>query len=174
MNVLIAYATRLGSTRGIAARIGAALAADGLSATVVPIASVTDLRAYDAFVIGSAVYAGHWMTEAGHFIEDHQPVLAAHPVWLFSSGPVGESATRHAPVAPAGIDALGLTVSARGHRIFGGALDHAAVDSGGFGPVERFIAKRFVPEGDFRDWPEIVAWAAEIARELKGVPAAMR
>lgn len=168
MNVLIAYATRLGSTRGIASRLGAALAADGLATTVVPVASVTDLRAYDAFVIGSAIYAGHWMTEAGRFIEDHQVALATHPVWLFSSGPVGETATRHEPVAPAGIEALGRTVSARGHRVFAGALDHAAVDGAGFGPVERFIAKRFVPEGDYRDWPEIDAWAAEIARELKG------
>lgn len=174
MNVLIAYATRLGSTRGIASRLGAALAADGLATTVVPVTSVTDLRAYDAFVIGSAVYAGHWMTEAGRFIEDHQAVLAAHPVWLFSSGPVGELPTRHAPVAPAGIDALGLSVFARGHRIFAGALDHAAIDGAGFGSVERFIAKRFVPEGDFRDWPAIVAWAQEIARELKGVPVGMR
>lgn len=173
MNVLIAYATRLGSTRGIASRIGAALAADGLATTVVPIASVSDLRAYDAFVIGSAVYAGHWITEAGHFVEDHQVVLAAHPVWLFSSGPVGDAAT-HAPVAPAGIEALGLAVSARGHRIFAGALDRAAVDGARFGSVERFIAKRFVPEGDFRDWPEIDAWATEIAGELKGAPVGAR
>ncbi len=166
MNVLVIYATRLGSTRGIAERIAARLKADGLAATAAPVQSVTDLRAYDAFVIGSAVYAGHWLVPAGHFIEDNHAVLVAHPVWLFSSGPVGTTATGRPPVPPLGIAALGATISARGHRIFAGAFDRQALATADLGKVERFIAKRFVPEGDFRVWTEIDAWADEIARDL--------
>ena len=172
MNVLIIYASRLGSTRGIAERIATRLKADGLAAAAAPVESVTDLRAYDAFIIGSAVYAGHWLIPAGHFIEDNQAVLAAHPVWLFSSGPVGITATGRPPVTPLGIEALGLTISARGHRIFAGAFDRQMLDTVDLGKVERFIAKRFVPEGDFREWTEIDAWADEIARDLGVVPAA--
>jgi menaquinone-dependent protoporphyrinogen oxidase len=171
MNVLVIYATRLGSTRGIAERIAARLKADGLAATAAPVRSVTDLRAYDAFVVGSAVYAGHWLIPAGRFIEDNQAVLASRPVWLFSSGPVGSTATSKPPVSPLGIEALGNTVSARGHRIFAGAFDRNTLDEAALGKVERFIAKRFVPEGDFRAWPEIDAWADEIARDLSVAPA---
>jgi menaquinone-dependent protoporphyrinogen oxidase len=173
MHVLIAYATRLGSTRGIAERIAERLDGAGLAATAVPVGSVTDLRAYDAFVVGSAVYAGHWMTAAGRFIEDNRPVLATHPVWLFSSGPVGDVAAGRPPIAPLGIEALAATVSARGHRIFGGALDRRTLDDADFGTVERIIARRFVPEGDFRAWPEIDAWADAIAHHLSGVPAGL-
>lgn len=172
MNVLVIYASRLGSTRGIAERIATRLKADGLAATAAPVESVTDLRAYDGFVIGSAVYAGHWLIPAGRFIEDHRAVLAAHPVWLFSSGPVGDSATRRPAVSPLGIEALGATVSAREHRIFAGAFDRQTLDTVALGKVERIIARRFVPEGDFREWTEIDAWADDIARDLSRVLAA--
>ncbi len=173
MHVLIVFATRLGSTRGIAERIAERLHGAGLAATTVPVGSVTDLRAYDAFVIGSAVYAGHWLTQAGRFIEDNRTALAAKPVWLFSSGPVGDQATSRPPVVPLGIEALAATVSARGHRIFGGALDRRTLDDADFGTVERLIARRFVPEGDFRAWPDIDAWADAIAHDLSGVPAGL-
>jgi menaquinone-dependent protoporphyrinogen oxidase len=174
MDVLIAYATRLGSTRGIAERIAARIGADGLTASVAPVESVTDLAGHDAFVIGSAVYAGQWLATASGFVEKHRATLSSHPVWLFSSGPVGRTATAVAPVHPSGIDALGDTISARGHRVFAGALDRQTLDDADLGAVERFIAKRFVPEGDFRDWPEIDAWADEIARELSPLTAGRR
>ena len=170
MNVLIAYASRLGSTGGIAERIAARLEADGLTATATAIGSVSDVRNCDAFVIGSAIYAGHWLADARRFVEDHRPTLAAHPVWLFSSGPVGATAVGRPAVPPAGIDALGATIAARSHRIFAGALDRQVLDGSDLGTFERFIARRLVPEGDFRAWPEIDAWADEIARELTGTP----
>lgn len=172
MNVLVIYATRLGSTRGMAERIVARLKADGLAAKAAPVESVTDLRAYDAFIIGSAVYAGHWLNPAGHFIEDNQAILAAHPVWLFSSGPVGTAATSRPAASPLGIAALGQTISAREHRVFAGAFDRQALATVELGKVERFIAKRFVPEGDFRAWTEIDGWADEIARDLSVATAA--
>lgn len=174
VNVLIAYASRLGSTRGIAERIAARLEADGLTATAEAIESVSDVRGYDAFVIGSAVYAGHWLADARRFVEDHRPTISLHPVWLFSSGPVGTTAAGRSAVPPAGIDALGETVAARGHRIFAGALDRHVVEGSDLGTFERFLAKRFVPEGDFRVWAEIDAWADQIAHELSAVPAGRR
>lgn len=174
VNVLIVYATRLGSTRGIAERIADRLTIDGLAATVTPVESVTDLTGRDAFVVGSAVYAGHWLTRAGRFVEDNRSVLGSHPVWFFSSGPVGGTATARPPVSPLGIDALAATVSARGHRIFAGALDRHTLGNADLGTMERFIAKRFVPEGDFRAWPEIDAWADEIARDLSVAPVGRR
>lgn len=174
MNILIAYASRLGSTKAIAARITARLETDGLTATDRPVGSVGELTAYDAFVIGSAVYAGHWLKEATEFVHGHRSVLATRPVWLFSSGPVGQVATKVEPVDPADVHQLSTAVHARDHRIFSGALDRLAIDGSDLGFAERFVAKRFVPEGDFRDWPGIDAWADEIARELAATPATER
>jgi menaquinone-dependent protoporphyrinogen oxidase len=174
MNVLIAYASRLGATAGIAERIGARLETHDVRATARPVESARELIAYDAFVIGSAVYAGHWLREAVGFIRDHRSVLASHPVWLFSSGPVGRSAAKHDPVEPAEIRELTKAVYPREHRIFFGALDRRTIDSADLGFAERFVAKRFIPEGDFRDWPQIDAWADEIANELLVVPALRR
>lgn len=170
MNVLIAYASRLGSTKAIAERIAARLETHGPEATVRPVASVIDLAPYDAIVIGSAVYGGHWLKEATEFVRRHETALAARPVWLFSSGPVGRVAAKVAPVRPAEVLELVGAVHAREHRIFAGALDRAAIDGSELGFADRFIAKRFVPEGDFRDWPAIDVWADDIARGSVAAP----
>lgn len=58
----------------------------------------------------------------------------------------------------------------RDHRVFAGALDRGTLAGADLGRVERFVAERFVPDGDFRDWPAIDAWADDIARALVPVP----
>ena len=80
-------------------------------------------------------------------------------------------ATKVAPVEPLEVQELTSAVHARDHRVFAGALDRETVSGSSLGLAERFIAKRFVPEGDFRDWPAIDAWADDIARELTATPA---
>ena len=166
MNVLVAYASRLGATRGIAARIAARLEAAGLNAMVREVSTLDALWTYDAFVIGSAVYAGHWLKEGRRFVQDRKTALLGRPVWLFSSGPVGRVATQARPVAPAEVGELRRATGAIEHRIFAGALDRQTVATADLGLAERFIARRFIPEGDFRDWPAIDAWADEIASHL--------
>src|ERR1700719_898345 len=90
VNVLVAYSSKHGSTREIALRIGDRLRADGLTPDVRDIAAVSDPHAYDAVVLGSAVYMGGWRREATEFARKHTAVLATLPVWLFSSGPLAE------------------------------------------------------------------------------------
>jgi menaquinone-dependent protoporphyrinogen oxidase len=127
---------------------------------------VGTLAGYDAVILGSAIYAGAWMSEARHFAEHHQADLARLPVWLFSSGPLGaENPQPHDD--PAALAApLGVVV-ARDHRVFVGKLDPA-----GLGLGEWLLAKAVrAPTGDFRDWAAIRRWAQEIAVELQaGVP----
>ena len=89
MNVLVAYATRHGATAGIAERIAAGLRDAEQAAAAHPVKDVGDLAAYDAFVVGSAAYMFRWLKEATKFAKRHRAILARHPVWLFSSGPVG-------------------------------------------------------------------------------------
>jgi menaquinone-dependent protoporphyrinogen oxidase len=166
MNVLVAYASRFGSTRGIAECIAEKLQQQGTPAEARPVEAAGDLDGYDAFVVGSAVFAGHWMEEATEFVRQHRSVLASRPVWLFSSGPIGAMAKKHEPADPKGIAKLKRAIAPRDHRVFFGAWDRGKLDRGTLGFAERIVAKRFLPEGDWRDWREIEAWATDIALAL--------
>ena len=119
---------------------------------------------FDAYVVGSAVHAGHWLKPAKQFVERHAADLERRPVWLFSSGPIGDTAV-HAPQPdPKEIGDFRRLIEPRAHIVFAGAFDRAAADAKG-GLLERTFG-RFIPEGDFRDWPAIEGWARGIAREL--------
>ena len=91
MQVLVIYGSRLGATRGIAERIATRLREDRLEVTVQPASGAAAFTDADAFVIGSGVYGGHWVKEAAEYVRKHRAVLVHRPVWLFSSGPVGDS-----------------------------------------------------------------------------------
>jgi menaquinone-dependent protoporphyrinogen oxidase len=173
MDVLVAYASRHGSTAGIAERIATGLQAAGLSAEAVAVSEVGDVERYDAFVIGSAAYLFHWLKDASRFVKRHHALLGTRPVWLFSSGPLGTDlvdeqgddvleATR-----PKEFDELAPLVNPRGMQVFFGAWDPDAPRVGLTEQlVRRLPAAEATPAGDFRDWAAIDAWSAEIAREL--------
>jgi menaquinone-dependent protoporphyrinogen oxidase len=175
MHVLVAYASRHGATQGIAERIALALRATGLDVEVRRASSVKNLAEYDAFVIGSATYMFHWLKDAVEFVRRNRTALAGKPVWLFSSGPLGTEATdakgRDQKVAavPKEVAALAEAINARDHRVFFGAYER---DRKPIGIAERFVAlmpatQEGLPQGDFRDWPEIDGWAAWVARDLE-------
>ena len=131
--VLVAHASKYGSTREIAERMAATLRETGLSVDVRDVRNVDDLSRYDAVVLGSALYAAHWQRDANRFVTRHLAALQARPVWLFSSGPLDRSAERaELPVTPA-VAAVIDPVGARGHRTFGGRLlpDTPGVDPRG-------------------------------------------
>ena len=88
MSVLVVYASKHGATRGSPG--ASPRACERLAARPkCPVQDAGDLAVYDAFVIGSAAYEFHWRKEATEFVRRNQKVLAAGPVWLFSSGPLG-------------------------------------------------------------------------------------
>jgi len=169
--VLVTAATQHGATADVAMEIGDELARHGCAVTVLPPALVGDVAEYDAAVIGSALYTGHWLDPAVEFIERNCAALASRPVWLFSSGPVGDPASRlarsmrHDPVEIAPIEAV---LGARGHRIFAGRLDAGHLSRGQRASLLVFHGLK----GDFRDWGEIRQWARMIANELSGAAAA--
>jgi menaquinone-dependent protoporphyrinogen oxidase len=165
MKVLVAYGSKHGATKGIAEGIAERLRAEGQQAAAQPVEAVGEVGGYDAFVIGSAVYADRWTREAIKFVQRHRAMLASRPVWLFSSGPIGTMATKHEPAAPKGVAAIRRALMPRDHRVFFGAWDRSRLDPAKLGFAERIVAKR-LPQGDWRDWAAIGAWADGIAREL--------
>ena len=158
MRILIAVGSRHGGTRGIAEAIGQELRTAGHTVTVEHANGAESVEGYDAAVVGSAVYMGAWLPEARQFVERNAAALTAMPVWLFSSGPLGEQ-----PITPLPhLDTLLQQTGAREHRMFVGKLD-----KGEIGFSERLITQVVkAPEGDFRDWAAIRAWADQIAAAL--------
>ena len=92
MKVLVTAASAHGSTAAIARAIGNELTAQGFAVTALPPEQVRSIEEYDAIILGSAVYTGHWLKPANDFAAMFSEELAAKPVWLFSSGPVGDPA----------------------------------------------------------------------------------
>ena len=163
MTVLVAYASKHGSTEEIAHSIAERIRAHGYDVKAAPIAHVEDLDDAEAVVVGSAVYAGSWMQEATAFVRHHAGELSQRPVWLFSSGPLGEH-IEDVEDQPKQIPEFREALRPRDHHVFMGAL---APEKLGF--AERMMVKAVkAPAGDYRDWDDVRAWADRIALELEG------
>jgi menaquinone-dependent protoporphyrinogen oxidase len=160
MRILVTAASKHGATTEIAETIGSVLREADHVVDVVSPDEVTSVSDYEAAVLGSAVYAGRWMDEAKRLAERHRRELAAIPLWLFSSGPIGDP-PKPDEEPPDGTRLL-AELGAREHRVLAGRLDRS-----GLNIVERSIVGVVkAPDGDYRDWDAIRAWAAAIAAAL--------
>ena len=160
MRVLLSSSSRHGATTEVLEMIARVLRERAISVEVLDPAEVGDLSRFDAAVLGSAVYLGHWLAPEREFVERHREELARIPVWLFSVGPVGN------PPLPSGgpseVPGLMRSTGAREHMLFAGRLDAHRLKR-----RERlFTAMLHVPDGDWRDWAHIERWAADIADSL--------
>lgn len=168
MRVLVSVASKHGATNEIGHAVAGALRDAGLTAIKVEPEAVTAVDAFDAVILGSAVYAGRWMEPARKLVERERETLATKPVWLFSSGPLGDPPVPTAEPSD-GVE-LKARIGAREHRVFAGRLDRADLGLG-----ERPIAAVVrAPDGDYRPWVEIREWATAIAASLESATAAAR
>lgn len=160
MHVLVTYGSKMGGTKGLAEMIGHALEDDGVDVVVSAAPDVVSLAGYDAVVAGGALYAGRWHKDARRFVKRYQQALRTMPVWLFSSGPLDDSALGE-DIPPVSQVAKALSnVGARGHVTFGGRLP---ADATGF-PASS-MAKTMA--GDWRDPAQVRDWSKRIADELR-------
>ena len=161
MKVLVCAATKYGATGEIANAVADVLAENGLEVTVIPPEQAGAIEQFDAVVLGSAVYMGQWMKPARELVDRSAAALAARPVWLFSSGPVGEPAK---PAEnPVDVSEILQSTKARDHRVFTGRLVRKHLSF----PDRAMASAIRAAEGDFRNWAEIRAWAAGIASALQ-------
>ncbi len=169
MNILVAVASKHGSTYEIAGAIVDEFLEAGIAAELREINQNPNLTGYDAAIIGSAVYMGRWLKEATAFLEDNREQLLSMPVWLFSSGPLGDDLDdlMEDEGEPYNLKELLAKVNARGHKVFVGKLDTKDLGLG-----ERLIIRLVkAPTGDFRNWEDVSDWANEIMLTLTPVPA---
>ena len=154
--VLVAFASRSGSTAGIAQAIAAALRGAGLAVDSRPAGDVTDVDPYAAVVLGSGVFLPRRQSDGGGFLLRHASTLSTRAVWLFSAGPIGGGhGVDGAEPARGGdgkVHEVARSVGARGYAVFGTPVPTLADDS--------------LAELTPVDLARVRSWAAEIAEEL--------
>jgi menaquinone-dependent protoporphyrinogen oxidase len=166
MKLLVAYASKYGSTAEIAEVIGKELHRRHYEVDVQSVDDVDSLDGYDGFVIGSALYAGGWMKSAVGFLRSNQDLLASHPVWLFSSGPTGGGDPNEIMGGWTFPEDLKTVLEKIGPKDV--ILFHGKIDPDKLSSTEKMIIKSVnATVGDYRDWVVVRGWARRIDLDLK-------
>lgn len=162
--ILVTYATRAGSTAGVAEAIAQTLAEKGAQVDVLPMQDVDSLTPYGAVVAGSAIQGGQWLPEAMQFVQTHRAELARRHVATFlvcmTLAMPNNQYREHVAQWLAPVRGLVNPVS---EGLFAGALDISKVRS--FGDRVKFrlsVAFGVWTEGDHRDWAAVRAWATDL------------
>lgn len=159
MRVLVTWGSKLGGTEGIGRILREALEAHGFEVVASSADEVRKLDAFDAVIVGGALYANRWPRNVRRFVNGHVEQLRKVPVWFFSSGPLDDSADHEDIPATMQVTVLAERAGAKGHITFGGRLEPNAK---GF-PASAMAKTK---SGDWRNPERIRAWAAKLAAEL--------
>ena len=160
IDVLVAYATKHGSTEEVAEAVTEELQGLGLEVELAKLRKVRDLDGYRSVVIGAPLYTGRWHKDARKFVKRHGKALEELPVAVFALGPL-KLAEEDVAGSRKQLDrALALAPELRPAtvEVFGGVIDPAKL---------RFPFNR-MEAGDARDWDAIRAWARSLPGELGG------
>lgn len=164
-SVLVAYATKYGSTREVAEAVGEELAARGLSVDVRPAREVRDVSGYSAVVAGTAMYYFMLRGEFKRLMSRNRRDLTARPVAIFAMGPMNDT-PEEIEQARGALDkylAKAEWLKPSAVTVFGGKFDPAVLR---FPDNNRFM--RDMAPSDARDWDKIRGWAAGLP-EMLGV-----
>ncbi|GEM82352.1 flavodoxin domain-containing protein [Meiothermus hypogaeus] len=161
--VLVAYASRLGSTREIAQTIAQVLTRRGAVVDVLAVDQVKCLQGYQAVILGSPIREAHWLPEAIDFVWTHREVLQQLPVVYFVvSGLMSNPTPEHFHEVYACLAEVRALAEPLEMGIFAGSLEYDRLERD---QVVKVLSKG-LPEGDFRRWQEVRAWAEDIADRL--------
>jgi menaquinone-dependent protoporphyrinogen oxidase len=168
--LLVAYASRFGSTFEVAKAIAAVLVQEGARVETLQVKSATALNSYDGVIVGGAIQYDKWMAEAAEFVRTHQEILCSLPVAYFFTcltlSKQSEKAQRQAMAYGAKLCALVPRVAPVDVGAFAGVLSYRKLPF-----FMRLLAKGVfavlgVEEGDYRDWDAINAWAKGVYPKL--------
>lgn len=160
MKVLIVWGSKMGGTEEIAGFIAEELERASFTVTRSAAIAAPSPQGFDAVLIGGALYANRWHPEARRFVTDHLEELRGRPVWMFSSGPLDDTARQRAIPPPAQVAALMDRIGAVEHVTFGGRLSPERARHGTAAAMARRLS------GDWRDPERIRAWARAVAQAL--------
>ena len=154
---LVAYATRAGSTTGVATTIGETLTARGFAVDVTPISEGPAVEGYQAVIIGSAVHGGRWLPEAEAFVSENRDALSRVPVALFCVHILNlkDDAKNRARRA-AYLEGVRPLLPPADEAFFAGRMDNPTVPVAVIWLIRLF---RIMPVGDWRDLDAVRSWA---------------
>ena len=158
-SILVAYATRYGSTQQVAEAIAETLRESGLEVDLQPMRQVRTLAAYSAVVLGAPLYMFRWHKDARRFLSRHRKALTERPVAIFALGPTHDD-EKERQDSRAQLDkelAKSPWLTPVALEVFGGKYDPAKLRF----PVNLFAGKE--PASDIRDWTAIRAWTSNLA-----------
>ncbi len=160
--ILVAYASKYGSTREVAEAIAATLRERLLRVVVRPAGEVDQLGEYSGVVLGGGIYMGRWHREARGFIRHFEDDLRELPVALFALGPVDDDPEHRAGSEKQFVSMLEkVPCEPFATALFGGAID----------PRKLSFPFNHMPAADVRDWDAIREWAAGLVEQFESVPA---
>jgi menaquinone-dependent protoporphyrinogen oxidase len=167
--ILVTYASRTGTTAGVAEAIGKTLAESGAQVDVLPVTDVKCLTPYRAVVAGSAINAGKWLPEAMQFVQTHRAALAQNPfaAFLVCMTLAMRGADKYRQGVSEWLEPVRTLVTPVSEGLFAGSLHLNQVHSPGDRLKFRLsVALGVWKEGDHRDWDAIHAWASNLAATL--------
>ncbi len=166
--VLIAYASRTGTTAEVAASIAEEFRESDITADVRAVTKITDLAPYDAVIVGSGIRAGRMMPEAVTFLQLNQSALSKMPVAYFVvSLTMREDTPENRETVMNYIEPVLNKlpqIEPVNVGLFGGTMDYKKLPF-----VQRVLVQmmRFA-EGDYRDWNAISNWAQAVRAQMFG------
>lgn len=169
MKILVTYATRTGSTIGVAEAIAKTLREHDFEADVFPMQEVTDLASYRAVIAGSAIQNRQWLPEAVQFVQTHRVELSQRSFAMFAvcMTLAMKNGKRYRPQISEWLAPVRRLVHPVSEGIFAGVLDISKIPS--FGDRLKFrlsVLFGVWSEGDHRDWDAIRAWAEGLPAKL--------
>jgi menaquinone-dependent protoporphyrinogen oxidase len=157
--ILVAYATRAGSTVEVAQIIGEILADANTVVDILPVSDITDLADYQAVVVGSPIHSGQWLPEMTAFVDTYKITLRNMPVACFALAVRLRDKTEETRDSVADVlNPVRMTINPVSIGLFAGVMDYSKLSS----ILRLKVQTKGLPEGDFRDWDAIRKWADEL------------
>jgi menaquinone-dependent protoporphyrinogen oxidase len=164
-SILVAYATRYGSTQEVAEAVAATLRERGIEVDIQPMRQVRTLDQYGAVVLGAPLYMFHWHKDALQFLARHREALLPRPVAVFALGPFHAEEKEYQEVRRQ-LDTELVKfpwLTPQAIAIFGGKFDPQKLTF----PHNLVPALKNMPESSVRDWTAIHAWASDLAAQFQ-------
>ena len=171
IKVLLAYASKYGSTQEVAEAVAARLRESGLAVDLQPMRKVRTLAEYSAVVLGAPLYFGLWHKDALNFLSRNEDALAQRPIAIFALGPnsndekemqgsraqLDKELAKFPWLTPVVIDLFAGKYPAKLR------FPESLIASLPASPLHG------MPASDVRDWTAIRAWANSLVQKLQPV-----